>query len=134
MLSLISATALGFESQAGHEAGAGTVSLGPMGSLDQPMPGLCAAREPCGQPGLAQTWWEDDLNDGLQGPVHLVDVKKKGSELQTNSRQLKRGNSLSLGKGAVFFAMLTCLIIRNSAATEIYSLNIISKTAVAAGL
>lgn len=95
-----------------------------------------AGRESHWQPGLSQAPWEAFLNDGLQGPVNLVDVavKKKGSVLHAGGRQLKIGSFLSLGKVAAVFAMLTCLIIRNSAVAEIHSLNIISKTAVAAGL
>lgn len=99
-------------------------------------PNAHANREPCWQAGLAQALWEAYLNDGSQGPVNLVDVvvRKTGSVLHTDGRQLKIGSSLSLGKMGTFFAMLTCLVIRNSAVAEIYSLNIINKTALAAGL
>lgn len=43
------------------------------------------------------------------------------------STELQTGRSFSLGKTPAFSATLTCLIIRNSAVAEIYSLNIINK-------
>ena len=88
------------------------------------------------QPGLAPAPREAGLSDGSQGAVGLGDVpmKMKGSVLHADGRQLKMGSSLSLGKTAAFSAMLSCMIIRNSAAAEIHSLNTINNTALAAGL
>lgn len=88
------------------------------------------------QPSRPRVLREPNLSDGSQGPVNPVGVvvKKKWSVLRTDGRQLKVGSLLSPGKMAAFFAMLTCQIIRNSAVPEIYSLNIINKTALTAGL
>ena len=106
------------------------------GSFAPLPPSARAGGEPRWQPGLAQALSEAYLNDGLRAPVNLVGVvvKTEGSVLHIDGRQLKIGSLLALGKMAAFFAMLTCLIVRNSAVAEIYSLNIINKTALAAGL
>lgn len=92
--------------------------------------------EPSWWPWHSQALGEVCLSNAIQDPINLIDVivKKKESMLHTVKRQLMIGSSLSLEKMAAFLTMLTCLIIRNSAVAEIYSLNIINNTALAAGL
>lgn len=89
-------------------------------------PSVIAANLVCDPRGPFAVLVIQNLIDGI--------MEKEGSVLRADGRQLKTGSSLSLGKMVAFFAVLTCLIIRNSAVAEIYSLNIINKTALAAGL
>lgn len=85
---------------------------------------------------LAFTGMGEVCLSNIQDPINLIDVivKKKESMLHTVERQPMIGSSLSLEKMAAFLTMPTCVIIRNSAVAEIYSLNIINNTALAAGL